>query len=212
MGDKKKFGEVSQQEIEMAKSAAPDDLKDPLPLNIKNEILDWIEALVFAVFVVVLLFTFFLRVIEVKGNSMCDTLDGKDRLIISHFRYTPKKNDVVIANSRVLNEVIIKRIIGTGGDRVVVDYRSNTVTVNGEKIDENYKREIMFEKPDKFDSQYKTSEGVYEYTVPENCVFLMGDNRNHSTDSREIGFVQNDDILGKALYRIYPFDELGKVK
>ena len=212
MSENKKFGEVSNEDIKLAQSAAPDDLKEKEPVNIKDELLEWAESFVFAVFIVILIFTFFFRIVQVKGNSMNDTLEDKNRLIINHINYTPEHGDVAVINSKVLNEVIIKRIIGVEGDKVVVDYANNCVSVNDEKISNSNIKEAMYDKTDRFDSSYRTGENVYEYTVPEGCVFVMGDNRNHSTDSREIGFINKEDILGKAVFRIYPFDEIGKVK
>lgn len=216
MDNKKNFGEVSEEDIALAQSAAPDDLKEKPPLDIKNELFEWAESFVFAIFIMLLVFTFCFRIVVVDGDSMNDTLVNKDRLVLSHINYTPKKNDIVIINSKGLNKTIIKRVIGTSGDEVEVDYNSNTVKVNGEKIsNDNIKPEAMIDKGDfYFDTKYMTSEGVYKYKVPDDSVFVMGDNRNHSTDSRsaEVGFVKNDDILGKAVLRLYPMNDFGSVK
>ncbi len=207
----KKFGEVSEQAIEAAKEAEPEDIKEKPPVDIKNELLEWAESFVFAMFVVIFVFTFFLRVVLVDGASMNDTLVDKDRLVLTHLNYTPKDGDIVIINSDVLQKTIIKRVIGTEGDTVVVNYNDNSVTVNGEKIkDEHKKNEFMLEKG-YFDISYRVSDGVYQYEVPKDKVFVMGDNRNNSRDSREIGFIDEDDVLGKAVFRLYPMDNFGKV-
>ena len=175
-----------------------------------DEFLEWIEAFVFALFIVILIFTFFIRIVVVKGNSMNETFHDGDRIVINHINYTPKTGDVAVINSRVLNEVIIKRVIGTAGDKVDIDYNTNTVSVNGEKIDNSYIKEPM-EDYSQFDISYKKSDGTYEYVVPENCIFVMGDNRNNSADSRMIGFINVEDVLGKVFFRLYPLDKIGKI-
>ena len=134
MDDNKKFGDVSQEDIDKAKKAAPDDLKEKQPVNVMDEVFEWAESFVFAMFVVILIFTFFFRIVLVQGPSMRETLQDQDRLIITHINYTPQKGDIVVINSEKLGKTIIKRVIGTGGDKVVVDYNNNTVTVNGMTI------------------------------------------------------------------------------
>ena len=101
-------------------------------------------------------------------------------------------------------------VIGTGGDKVVVDYNNNTVTVNGKVISNDNIREAMY-NTNLFDEKYEVEENVFEYDVPEGKLFVMGDNRNNSTDSRRKGFIDPSDVLGKAVLRLYPFDSFGKV-
>ena len=136
-----------------------------------------------AVFMVLLVFIFLFRTVVVDGSSMVPTLEDSQRLILTHFNYKPERGDIIVANSRGLNKTIIKRCIGISGDTVVVDYNNNTVTVNGDKVDESYLGEPMFELSG-FDETYEVSDGKYEYHVPEGSVFAMGDNRNGSSDSR----------------------------
>ncbi len=210
MDDNKKFGDVSQEDIDKAKKAAPDDLKEKQPVNVMDEVFEWAESFVFAMFVVILIFTFFFRIVLVQGPSMRETLQDQDRLIITHINYTPKKGDIVVINSEKLGKTIIKRVIGTGGDKVVVDYNNNTVTVNGKVISNDNIREAMY-NTNLFDEEYEVEENVFEYDVPEGKLFVMGDNRNNSTDSRRIGFIDPSDVLGKAVLTLYPFDSFGKV-
>lgn len=210
MDNDNKFGEVNEADVKLASEAAPEDIKEKPPVDVKNEILEWCESFVFAMFIVILIFTFFFRIVEVEGESMTDTLQDKDRLIMTHLNYTPEKDDIVVINSTFLNKTIIKRVIGTEGDHVTVDYNSNTVTVNGEKLADEHIKEVMFDTG-LFDPSYKTSEGVYEYDVPEDYIFVMGDNRNGSKDSRYIGFVEEDSVLGKAVFRLFPFNAFGSV-
>ena len=194
MDDNKKFGDVSQEDIDKAKKAAPDDLKEKQPVNVMDEVFEWAESFVFAMFVVILIFTFFFRIVLVQGPSMRETLQDQDRLIITHINYTPKKGDIVVINSEKLGKTIIKRVIGTGGDKVVVDYNNNTVTVNGKVISNDNVREAMY-NTNLFDEKYEVEENVFEYDVPEGKLFVMGDNRNNSTDSRRIGFIDPSDVL-----------------
>ena len=201
MDDNKKFGDVSQEDIDKAKKAAPDDLKEKQPVNVMDEVFEWAESFVFAMFVVILIFTFFFRIVLVQGPSMRETLQDQDRLIITHINYTPQKGDIVVINSEKLGKTIIKRVIGTGGDKVVVDYNNNTVTVNGKVISNDNIREAMY-NTNLFDEKYEVEENVFEYDVPEGKLFVMGDNRNNSTDSRRIGFIDPSDVLGKAVLRL----------
>lgn len=210
MDNDNKFGEVSEEDIKLAGEAAPEDIKEKPPVDIKNEILEWCESFVFALFIVILVFTFFFRIVQVEGESMTNTLQDKDRLIMTHLNYTPEKDDIVVINSTYLNKTIIKRVIGTEGDHVTVDYNSNTVTVNGEKLDDEHIKEVMYDTG-LFDPTYETSDGVYEYDVPEDYIFVMGDNRNGSKDSRYIGFVEEDTVLGKAVFRLFPFNAFGSI-
>lgn len=176
-------------------------------------LLDWAESFVFAVFVVILIFTFILRTVVVVGDSMNPNFTDKDRLIITHIAFSPKKGDILVMNSHGLNETIIKRCIGTEGDTVRIDYNSNTVAVNGEEIKDDYINEVMVDKQYSFNQNYAVGERVYEYKVPEGKLFVMGDNRNHSSDSRNerVGFIDESDVLGKVVFRIYPFDSIGKI-
>ncbi|MCD8096251.1 MAG: signal peptidase I [Ruminococcus sp.] len=172
-----------------------------------NEFLDWVESFVFAIFLVLLVFIFLFRTVVVDGTSMLPTLEDGQRLLLSHFNYTPQRGDIIVANSPSLNKTIIKRCIGVEGDKVIIDYETNTITVNGEEIDESYLGEEM-EILTTFDESYKISDTQYEYDVPDGCIFALGDNRNGSRDSRDagVGFIDMDDVLGKAVLRFYPFD------
>jgi signal peptidase I len=92
------------------------------------------------------------------------------------------------------------------GDTVLIDYSDSSIYVNGEKLDESYLGEDMLQL-DYFDKTYMVSDTEYEYTVPEGCIFALGDNRNHSRDSRDadVNFISCDDVLGRAVLRFYPF-------
>ncbi|MBR1423874.1 MAG: signal peptidase I [Ruminococcus sp.] len=163
--------------------------------------LDWCETIVLAVFVVILMFTFVFRIAHVYGISMQSTLYEGDVLIISHLFYEPERGDIIVVNSSVLDETIIKRVIATEGETVSIDCKDASVYVNGEKTDEPYISMSSFDTGAFNMNDYLASVDRYEYTVPKGCVFVLGDNRNHSTDSREIGFISNDEIVGRVLFR-----------
>ena len=175
-------------------------------MRISEDIFGWIESLVLAVVILVIVNSFILRTTGVTGQSMEPTLEDKDYLVVSKLFYKePKQGDVVIFYSpQYWDEVLVKRVIGTPGDVVDIDYATGNVSVNGKVLDEPYiKERIRFQ-----------DDVQMPFTVPENCVFVMGDNRNHSTDSRSttVGAVPYDSIIGKVLFRIFPFNKIGTVK
>lgn len=178
------------------------------------KVADTLESFVFAVFMVLICFMFFFRTVQVKGQSMENTLYDGDRLVISHFWDSPNRGDIVVANSDILGETIIKRVIATENQTVVIDQKNSVVKVDGEKISEDYLKESDFWNKTKFsDTFYNKTDQVYEYMVPNGYVFLMGDNRNGSTDGRLIGFVSKDEIVGKAVFRYHSSNaDLGRVK
>lgn len=178
--------------------------------NLKEDIFDWIESIAISVFIVVIIFTFVFRIVQVKGESMQNTLYDGDRLITTNMFYNPKHGDVIVANSVGLNESIVKRVIGVAGDQISIDYDTNSVFVNGEKVEEDYIAEEM-RRPT---SSYYDIDFSSPVTVPEDCVFVMGDNRNHSTDGRcsIVGFVDEKQIVGKVIFRFIPFSSMGTVK
>ncbi len=213
MDENKGLKEVDEKDIEKAAAAAPEDLKEPAKVNVTDEILDWLESFVFAMFIVILVFTFVFRIVLVQGDSMNSTLTNGDRLIISHLNYTPKRDDIVVVEAKTdyFHKTIIKRVIGIGGDTVRINYNDNTITVNGSVIKDDHKKEVMLDKFQFFDTTYMIEDGVYEYKVPDGKIFVMGDNRNNSTDSRRLGFIDNDMVLGKVVLRLFPFGSFGSV-
>ena len=213
MDENKGLKEVDEKDIETAAAAAPEDLKEPAKVNVTDEILDWLESFVFAMFIVILVFTFVFRIVLVQGDSMNSTLTNGDRLIISHLNYTPKRDDIVVVEAKTdyFHKTIIKRVIGIGGDTVRLNYNDNTITVNGSVVKDDHKKEVMLDKFQFFDRTYMIEEGIYEYKVPDGKIFVMGDNRNNATDSRRLGFIDNDMVLGKVVLRLFPFGSFGSV-
>ncbi len=168
-------------------------------------VFDWMGTLFFAVAVVLLIMTFFLRQVTVKGRSMNDTLINNDRLIVSNFMYKPQDGDIiVVTHGEKLNEPIIKRVIATEGQQLRINYETNEVFVDGEVIDEPYAkgRTIVLPNPTEIPD-----------VIPKGYVFAMGDNREDSLDSRstKVGLIPVENIIGKAFFRMYPFDSLGFV-
>ena len=170
-----------------------------------QNLLEWYEALISAALVLVLIFSFFYRIIQVDGSSMVLTLVNGDKLIVWGAGYTPQRGDVVIVDSYTsYGKPLVKRVIAKGGDTISIDYDSGMVMVNGEVLQEDYIAEPT----------YLGYDVTFPYTVPEGTVFVMGDNRNQSLDSRStyVGCIDERDILGRVLLCFMPFTDFGVVK
>ncbi len=177
--------------------------KIPRELRLRREAYDWIQCLITALIICVVVFLFFIRVIDVSGSSMNPTLQDGDKMLVSDLFYKPKVGDVVIFKKDEYDpdKALVKRVIATEGQVVNIDFDKGIVYVDGEPIEEDYISELTANKLDFIGPQ----------TVPENCVFVMGDNRNASTDSRDkrIGMVDARLIIGRAYCVIYPTSEIG---
>jgi signal peptidase I len=172
---------------------------------VRSELFSWLQALVTALVVLVLTFTFLGRIIAVDGSSMLDTLHDNDRLLLLSLGYSPQQDDIVVlTKSSILTEPIEKPNIATEGQTVENDYTAGTGSVDGKGLDEPYLSEPMFEP---------YWENIKRVTVPDHCVFVMGDNRNHSSDSRDphLGVVDERYIIGKALFVIFPLSRFGAI-
>lgn len=176
-------------------------------------IMDIFDTVIKAFAVVIIFVTFIFSIPSVHGSSMCNTLQHGDKLIITNLFYTPKEGDIVVAHETgALNEPIVKRIIATGGKWVKIDYDNSLLYVSDDEIFEEH--EIIDESSYVYltNGEYNAS-GVKIFEVPEGFVFLLGDNRNVSRDSRDpsIGCLEEERIIGKVIFRIYPFNEIGIV-
>lgn len=171
------------------------------------EAYEWIECIVFGIVLIFVLLSCFFRLTYVNGISMEETLHNKDLLLISDFLYEPKTGDIVVLHDPSLpgiySEPLVKRIIATEGQVIDIDFDTWTVTVDGNIIDEPYIKLA--------NDQTVTSVLSFPLTVPENKVFVMGDNRNHSGDSRIIGTIDERCIIGKVYLRLKPFSEAGSL-
>ena len=174
-----------------------------------KELYEWLDAVVVSVIVIILLFTFAFRIVGIKGRSMQNTLIDKDRVVITNLFYKPSRGDVVVISRNYLNingdtdeddSPIIKRVIATEGETVTIDPTSGTVSVDGKVLKEDYI------KPGQITTWGDGSSEARSVTVEKGKIFVMGDNRGESLDSRyaAIGQVDTRYILGHALVRIYP--------
>ncbi len=174
--------------------------------NIK-ELKEWIKDILIAVIVAVIILQF-IKPTFVRETSMLPTLQEYNFLFLSKQSYTfgePKHGDIIVFHTNLKTQtgdekMLIKRVIGLPGD--TIDIEDGTVSVNGQVLDEPY---IM----DPYTSGY-----VKDVVVPEGNLFVMGDNRQNSIDSRDpnVGYVKIEDVYGKAVFRLYPFSEIGPLK
>lgn len=179
--------------------------EDEQPVTAAGFVFEWTNALFTALIIVFLLLTFVFRQVTVNGESMMDTLKNGDRLIVSSLMYTPKNGDiVVVSHGNNYSEPIIKRVIATEGQSLSINYDTGAVTVDGVLLDETYIKGTT--------RQLRNPLSIPS-VIPEGYVFVMGDNREHSLDSRsnEIGLIPVENIIGKAEFRIYPFNTIGSV-
>ncbi|MEE5992010.1 MAG: signal peptidase I [Oscillospiraceae bacterium] len=203
--------ELSPQEEQQEETENPEE-KEKKPLDPKallDDVLDIVETVIFYGFVLLMVFSYLLRPVTVEGHSMVPTLHDGDRLVMYRLFYQPKYGDVVVVNNRSghllldgevvesgssLDECLIKRVIATEGQELNIDFVNGEVYIDGVLLNESY-----------INDRTLLNDGAFSYpiTIPKGYVFVMGDNRNHSTDSRNarVGLVKKDDILGTTFYR-----------
>lgn len=170
----------------------------------QDELYDWVQSIAVILAVVILLFTFVFRIIGVDGDSMNPTLEDHDWMVVSNLFYEPKYGDIVIlTKNSFMEQPIVKRVIATEGQVIDINFTTGEVTVDGVVLDEPYiaeptKRNLGLEFP---------------AVVPEDCIFVMGDNRNHSSDSRDpsLGMINKQHIIGRLLFRVFPLNKIGAV-
>ena len=195
--------QISYEEIDKEIEERAHKKREKLP----HDIFDFVEFFVIAFAVILLIFTFFIRQTVVTGGSMLPTLTNGDRLIISNFFYTPKAGDVVviqiedeIAEKRPLvlakDSSIIKRVIATEGQTVRI--QNGIVYVDGAPFEADF-------------TYFPDVDSMAEITVSEGHIFVMGDNRIVSLDSRVLGEIDERTVIGKVLFRIAPFSEFGGI-
>ena len=172
----------------------------------QQELFGELKVLVVVLTATILIFHFLTQLIVVVGSSMYPTLYDGDLVLAWRLNYQPETGDVVIVHKEtdVIHENIVKRVIATGGQTVELDYDQNAVYVDGVRLEEGY---INLEEADPMEVRGD----VVSIDVPEGSVFVMGDNRNHSTDSRftvELGIVDEGYIICKGLFVFFPFNHL----
>ncbi len=173
-------------------------------LKTRMEIYDWLESIVTAIIACILIFVFLGRIIDVEGTSMVPTLNDRDKVLMSGLFYTPKPGDIVVLTKKSFSEIpLVKRVIATEGMSVDINFDTGEVWVDGVLMDEPYINELT----------HKQFDVDFPLVVPEGCIFVMGDNRNHSTDSRDsqVGFIDKRIVLGKVYLRIWPLYNFGLV-
>lgn len=191
------------------------DKKPEEPQKPFSGALEWAGSLVYAVLAMLLLNLFVFRSITVDGESMNNTLQDQDRVLSTNFFYTPQRGDIIVLQADKIpnqytgkyGEPIIKRVIALAGDTIKFDFDEGKVYLKkaGEQefqlLEEDYIAAPTLSPLDRHSGE--------EHTVPENCVFVMGDNRNRSLDSRSVlvGDVDTDLIMGRAFVRLFPIDQ-----
>ena len=163
---------------------------------------DWLESIVSAIVICILIFLFAVRVVTVDGSSMNPTLYNGERVVISRINSAPKQGDIVVFTQHSYgDDSLVKRVIATEGQTVDIDFDRGIVRVDGVELKEPYIAELT----------RKSLDMTGPVTVKEGCIFCMGDNRNESTDSRSnrIGQIDTRAVLGKVLFRIWPLSSLG---
>lgn len=191
--------------------------EENLKKDLKKSIFEWLDMIVVAVIVVVFIAIVGCRVATIVGNSMQNTFFNGEKILISKLFYEPTPGDVVVISRNSNNDIdkdnyqepIIKRIIATGGMYVDIDFKTGNVYTgyiqsDMKLLDEPYIKTLTVKRGDV----------EFPLYVPEGKIFVLGDNRGDSLDSRysEIGLIDEKDILGKAIFRIFPFTKIGGIE
>lgn len=175
------------------------------------DLFEWLQLLMGCVLIAVILFNCSARLTRVDGNSMDNTLKDGEMMLVWSLGYSPKQGDIVVLNKTdevtkqlLGGKAIVKRVIATGGQTVDIDYTTGTVYVDGTPLEEPYIREEMYLPGNPM--MYNT-----HWEIPEGSIFVMGDNRNYSTDSRHemVGPIDEDYILGKVVFALWPMEKFG---
>lgn len=188
----------------------------------RRDLYDWLQLLALVLVGVTTFFTFFGMIFGVSGSSMYPTLHPSDAMFIQRVGYTPKQGDIIVLKKDGFpypddSEAIVKRVIAVEGQDVEIDYHTNSVYVDGVLLEEDYlnfanegveeyEDDYMVKRSGMTDFDQDGDTEVDDFTVPEGCIFVMGDNRNGSTDSRyaELGMVDTRYVIGRALFVFFP--------
>ena len=174
---------------------------------------EWLEIIGASLVIAILIMTALFRNSPVVGTSMLPTLEENDVLIISRSLYTLKNGDIIIIQTEDdPSEPLVKRIIAHGGQRVKLDYNKGDVYVDGQLLDEPYSVDVASFNTMFGDFCVPNESGIWEGKVPADHYFVLGDNRGVSKDSRAIGYISENQIVGEAVFRIAPLNKLGNLK
>ena len=177
----------------------------------KNEWVEWLKAIVIAVVIAAVVRIFMFSAIMVDGISVMPTLEDGDKMIANKISYVigePKRFDIIVFNANP-EEKYIKRVIGLPGD--TVEYRDDVLYINGEPQEEPYLEQLKATTEGTLTGDFTLEEMTGEQTIPEGHLFVMGDNRRNSTDSRHIGLIPYEEVIGKTNFIYWPIDNGGRV-
>lgn len=164
---------------------------------------EWTHSIVFAIAIVVLILTFCFRIVNVDGPSMLNTLHNNDKLLVSDLGFSPSTGDVVIiSHGQQYADPLVKRVIATAGQTLDINFDTGEVRVDGVLLDEPY-----------ISSFTVSGDNDIPSVIPEGKVFVMGDNRSVSLDSRskKVGLINESDIIGKAYFILFPFNRFSNI-